>query len=113
LWAVRGLLSGDFFQAASATFTPDTLAYLNLSDLNKDGKLDLAATDGTTRNIYTLAGDGKGGFAAPQTFAGYAPAGPIVATPLTAGGKLDLIFGPYLFAFTQQPFLGLLLNDGK
>jgi hypothetical protein len=105
--------NGQRFFWHSATFTPDTLAYLDLSDLNKDGKLDLAATDGTTRNIYTLAGDGKGGFAAPQTFAGYAPAGPIVATPLSSGGKLDLIFGPYPFAFTQQPYLGLLLNQGK
>jgi hypothetical protein len=37
-----------------------------------------------------------------------------VATPLTSGGKPDLIFDFNPFAFAQPgPYLGLLLNQSK
>jgi hypothetical protein len=103
---------GTRFFWHSATFTPQGVGSLTFADLNKDGKLDLVATGGA-RSVYTMNGDGKGGFASPQVFLGLEPIGSIVATPLTSGGKLDLIFDFYPFAFTQQPYLGLLLNQGK
>jgi hypothetical protein len=73
---------GTFTQGATFTITTNPLAGTFLLDVNGDGKLDFLAVDqavtstsGTSQNVWTLLGDGRGGFQTATSVGLSIPAG--------------------------------------
>ena len=60
-------------------------------DFNKDGKLDLAASNGN--QVFTVLGKGDGTFTSGNVYAGIGNHGYITATDLDGDGNLDLYSG--------------------
>jgi len=101
--------NGTFTEALGSPFAVGTNpSHAAVGDFNGDGKLDLAVTDGTDRNIWILLGNGAGQF----TLAGSPiPAG--YSTTLAVGdfngdGKLDIAAESY---DTNDVFI--LLGNGN
>jgi len=90
--------SGGFQQTSTPFFTTSQLGlvggtYLQVAagDFNKDGKLDLAASEGNL--IFIAMGNGDGTFTSGNTYAGIGNHGYITATDLDGDGNLDLYSG--------------------
>jgi hypothetical protein len=83
------------FQAPAAISLPGSVESLSMSDLNKDGRLDLIAgvfgANGT--QVAVLLGKGGGAFQAPSFLSTETAAASINITDLDGDGKLDLVLG--------------------
>lgn len=73
-------------------FKPLTLA---VADLDGDTHLDVAVVDDLTPELRQWSGDGKGAFAGPSVTALPAPAVRVIAAPLDADAKPDLILATF------------------
>jgi hypothetical protein len=87
----------------------------SLSDLNGDGKLDIAVANNSSSNIGILLGNGNGTFQTAVTYA--TDSDPSGATPadLDNDGDIDLVvtrFGYQGFAINYNA-MGVLLNNGN
>jgi hypothetical protein len=83
---------------------------VEIADLNRDGKLDLAVANGGSDNVTILLGDGKGGFAEAKGSpfpAGNAP-NDICFGDFNGDRKLDLAFANH-----DEKSLTVLLGDGR
>jgi hypothetical protein len=89
-------------------------SFLAVGDFNGDGKLDAILNDQYGGNLYLFAGDGKGGFQAPQTIdalaGGGVQTGPTgaAAGDFNGDGELDLAVTE---SFTGQ--VAVLLNSAS
>ncbi|MBJ7329543.1 MAG: VCBS repeat-containing protein [Solirubrobacteraceae bacterium] len=100
---------------AAATVLPsggDGAATVQVTELTGDGKLDLAVVNRASGagaqpgKLAVLAGDGSGGFGAPQPIGDLATPLLLIARDVTCDGRTDLITGGNaggLTVFTQQP----------
>ncbi len=75
-----------------------------VADFNRDGKLDIAASDSGNGNTIILLGDGIGGFGAPITSTGTG-GGPMAVGDFNGDGIPDL-------AVAAPTQLNILLGDG-
>jgi hypothetical protein len=73
--------------SGTSEFGPDVVA----ADFNKDGKLDLAVSNGLTINIYLGKGDGS--FTAGKSYVSINDVGYLTATDLDGDGNIDLFVG--------------------
>jgi hypothetical protein len=112
--AAAALLAADTW-AAEVTFDSKTVEKVGTqpfavtaADFNKDGKLDLAVTDGAGNAVQLLLGNGDGTFQAPAQFrAGELPRG-LVVGDLDRDGNTDVVV-----ASSYSDAATVLLGDGK
>jgi hypothetical protein len=86
-----GLGSGHFMSARNFR-TPFPPADLAVSDLNADGKLDIAAVDSVTARVHVLVGKRRGLFRAAVSFPAHG-ASEIAVGDLNGDEKPDLVTG--------------------
>jgi uncharacterized protein (TIGR03437 family) len=129
LWVFAGNGDGTFQPGAGISLPGNFLkpGYTSfvVADLNRDGKPDIALTGAS--GVTTIAiGKGDGTFsllpasAVPSlpNFASNLPFGPtgngsIAAADLNGDGKLDLVFGPFLFLMGDEPTgLAIVIGNG-
>ena len=84
------LVSTPIFSSAQVGSSPGELQ-VAAGDFNKDGKLDLAASNGN--QVYIVLGKGDGTFTSGNVYAGIGNHGYITATDLDGDGNLDLYSG--------------------
>jgi uncharacterized protein (TIGR03437 family) len=88
------------YGAAGGTFKPPTplivtsasLAFVAAGDFNKDGKIDIALTDGNAGDVFIYLNQGNGTFSAPVGYSiGYEPDA-FWVEDFDGDGNLDLVF---------------------
>jgi hypothetical protein len=99
--------NGDGTFAPAKTFGGnDPLASVTLADLNRDGTLDIAASD-LFGSATVLIGRGDGSFGAPQTFAAGSDPSYITAADVNGDGLTDLLVASFYVSGVE-----LLLGNG-
>jgi hypothetical protein len=105
--------NGTFGTTIQLPFT--ALGEMAAGDFNKDGKLDLAATNAsqTTGAVSIYLGNGDGTFQSPVSYAtGYGPSG-IAVADLNHDGNLDLIVDDFgVYSTGQSGDIAVLLGNG-
>ncbi len=96
------LVSTPIFSSTLVGSSPGELQ-VAAGDFNKDGKLDLAASNGN--QVFTVLGKGDGTFTSGNVYAGIGNHGYITATDLDGDGNLDLYSGDaHAGVFTGDDF---------
>jgi Bacterial Ig-like domain (group 3)/FG-GAP-like repeat len=95
------LVSTPIFSSVQVGSSPGELQ-IAAGDFNKDGKLDLAASNGN--QVFVVLGHGDGTFSSGNVYAGIGNRGYITATDLDGDGNLDLYSG--------DAHAGVFIGDG-
>jgi hypothetical protein len=105
-----------FLGNANSTFqAPQILApctngiTVSVGDFNRDGKLDVVATDAARGSVSLLLGNGDGSFQAAQNFSVRANPGSVAVADFNGDGCPDLEVG--VSNYGSNPQLAVLLND--
>src|SRR5205823_59637 len=82
---------GTFRVVSNRGFGAGDVRSLLLSDLDGDGRTDVAAADSALGAVLVCAGDGAGGLSAPVAFAMPAPPLDLAEADLDRDGVTDLV----------------------
>ena len=93
------------FQAPVQIIGPDGVTWVAGADLNKDGKIDLVASERDKELTLVLQGDGLGGFAPPVTYITAEIRNFFEVVDLNSDGRLDIV-GPR----DDEPSIFVMLN---
>ena len=83
------------FDAASAFDTSTTVAFQQaaIADFDRDGKVDVLATNSAANEVRFYKGDGAGSFTGAISSPGFLSAGPLAVADFTGDGILDIAVG--------------------
>ena len=104
IFVLLGNGRGGLLPSGTVTAGPHPIA-LATGDFNRDGKPDLAITDGTTNLVYILLGNGDGTFTMGATYP-VPPDSGVTVADFNRDGKQDLMVLGYSSGSVADVFLG-------
>jgi hypothetical protein len=91
LYVLFGQKSGPL--SAPVRYGPSVLwgETMAIGDFNRDGKVDIASADWSTKSVLVVLGNGDGTVATPDPYAGGPYLGPVLTRDLDGDGRLDAV----------------------